>query len=333
MTYELKDLRYEVTLWCNMRCPHCFADAGHTGRRIHQNRMNIAQATSVIEQAIDLGLEKLSFTGGEPTLKMDYIQKISRVAKEHGVYVRVFTNGTLLTPGMIQTLEEVGVREVQISIDGLQGKHDDFRGVRGSFYNGINRLNELSNYSFTRAVRVTVTSKNYHQIPRLFKEYLLPLELDKYRVRPFTPAGRGRIHRGYMLTPEQHRKVFTYLADLKRDGVNISFLANCFSHLYGWADSHCTCGITQAYLTHDGLLKPCGYIRTVLGRCTTMPLRDIWFSEHPMLVALRSPPKSTGKCLKCKHWKDCLGGCKASSYETHKDVNAPDPVCPIEVHP
>lgn len=82
----LEELTIQITDRCNMNCPKC-------------NKLNFTfedmkkdDVIRVIEEACELGLKHIHFTGGEPTLHKDYPEMI-RVAKEHNLRIDMSTNG------------------------------------------------------------------------------------------------------------------------------------------------------------------------------------------------------------------------------------------------
>ena len=59
----------EVTLRCNASCPFCSIPA--LPKPVVINEMNTNQIKLIIDQIAELGVNIISFTGGEPTLRKD----------------------------------------------------------------------------------------------------------------------------------------------------------------------------------------------------------------------------------------------------------------------
>lgn len=322
----LKDLRYEVTSLCNQSCKHCMVDAGsQKGQELYEEEM-----LKIIAEAIPLGLEKFSLTGGEPLLEHRKVMVATKFCSDNKIYSRLFTNGMLLKRKMLEHLDEAGINEILVSVDGIGSTHDRFRGSAGSFESAFEALRELKGFSrIVSGARITITSKNYGEMPELFEKYLLPMNLTKINVRVFTPCGRARLTAPeYMLAPEQHATTFRYLVELQKNH-RINFLGNCFAFIHGGEDKQCTCGVSQAYLNAQGHLKPCPYFNVVLGDCKRKSIGDIWGSDHPTLHVLRNPT-APDKCMDCEHYGNpCQGGCRASAYSVFKSTCITDPTCPL----
>ena len=59
---------WELTLACDMRCRHCGSFAG----RPRERELDTEEALSVAQQLADMRCERLTLSGGEPTLRPDW---------------------------------------------------------------------------------------------------------------------------------------------------------------------------------------------------------------------------------------------------------------------
>jgi MoaA/NifB/PqqE/SkfB family radical SAM enzyme len=98
---------------CNLACTYCN----------EYDDFSSPVPTSVMLGRIDrlakLGTSIISFSGGEPLLHPDLDQLISRIRK-HGRLAGMITNGFLLNPDRIRSLNRAGLDHMQISIDNVQ---------------------------------------------------------------------------------------------------------------------------------------------------------------------------------------------------------------------
>ena len=116
----LKDLRISVTDRCNFRCRYCmprerFGDQ-HTflPRRAY---LSFPEIEKVVAACKPLGLEKVRITGGEPLLRPDLHELVSRLSVT-GLEVALTTNASLL-PQQAAKLAEAGLDRVTVSLDAL----------------------------------------------------------------------------------------------------------------------------------------------------------------------------------------------------------------------
>jgi len=106
---------FELTRRCNLRCVHCYL-----GDQIAQHRRQAEElSTPAIKEAmaewVAAGCLTMTLTGGEPLLHPDFAE-IYRHARELGLVVTVFTNGTLVTPETVSLFQEFPPRKVEISL-------------------------------------------------------------------------------------------------------------------------------------------------------------------------------------------------------------------------
>ena len=120
---SLRDLRISVTDRCNFRCRYCMPrerfGENHTflPRRAY---LSFEEIEKVVTACRPLGLEKVRITGGEPLLRPDLDDLISRISST-GVEVALTTNASLLS-GQAPRLADAGLDRVTVSLDALDPK-------------------------------------------------------------------------------------------------------------------------------------------------------------------------------------------------------------------
>ena len=120
---SLRDLRISVTDRCNFRCRYCMPrerfGENHTflPRRAY---LSFEEIEKVVIACRPLGLEKVRITGGEPLLRPDLHDLISR-GSSTGVEVALTTNASLLS-GQAPRLADAGLDRVTVSLDALDPK-------------------------------------------------------------------------------------------------------------------------------------------------------------------------------------------------------------------
>lgn len=133
----------ELTRRCNLRCVHCYLGDQNEQRRLRDRELGPAEVCAAISEWVEAGCLYLTITGGEPLLRPDFAE-IYRHARERGLVVTVFTNGTLATDEIAALFRAWPPRKVEISLYGATaGTHDAVAGVPGSHaraWAGIRRL-------------------------------------------------------------------------------------------------------------------------------------------------------------------------------------------------
>src|SRR6188472_4576182 len=99
---------------CNLSCSYCS----------EYDKVSEPVPTEVLEERLrklkSLGTFGISLTGGEPTLHPK-LPSLIRTCRELGFFrTGMISNGFLLRPELIEALNEAGLQEMQISIDGVE---------------------------------------------------------------------------------------------------------------------------------------------------------------------------------------------------------------------
>ncbi len=98
---------------CNLSCTYCneFDD--------FSNPVPTPEMLRRIDDLARLGTSVITISGGEPLLNLELEQIIARI-RHHGRIAGMITNGYLLMPDRIASLNRAGLDHMQISIDNVQ---------------------------------------------------------------------------------------------------------------------------------------------------------------------------------------------------------------------
>jgi len=117
----LRDLRISVTDRCNFRCVYCMPKEvfGRDHRFLDRKELlSFEEIERVARTFVDLGVEKIRITGGEPLVRRNIEELVARLAAIDGLDLTLTTNASLL-PVKAQALADAGLRRVTVSLDSL----------------------------------------------------------------------------------------------------------------------------------------------------------------------------------------------------------------------
>lgn len=122
---KINYMRVSVTDRCNLRCVYCMPEHG-VPLRPHSEYVSYEELLRVIQAAVNLGIDRIRVTGGEPLVRKNIVWFISQL-KPMGVKdVSLTTNGVLF-PAMARDLKAAGLDRVNFSLDTL--RPDRFRRI------------------------------------------------------------------------------------------------------------------------------------------------------------------------------------------------------------
>jgi MoaA/NifB/PqqE/SkfB family radical SAM enzyme len=123
------------------------------------------EAFRVIENMSDAGVAILTFSGGEPLVREDLYEAVKR-ANDSGMVCTIASNGVLMTRAVAEKLAKVGIRRVEIGLDGATAEtHDFLRNRPGSFEATVEGIRNCPALGFDEiATTMTLHSKNVNEL-------------------------------------------------------------------------------------------------------------------------------------------------------------------------
>jgi cyclic pyranopterin phosphate synthase len=119
---RLHDLRISVTDRCNFRCPYCMPAEIYGEAHQFMARpelLTFEEIERLARRFVELGVEKIRITGGEPLLRHGLDRLVTRLAAIPGVSdLTLTTNGYLLAQQAV-ALARAGLRRITVSLDSL----------------------------------------------------------------------------------------------------------------------------------------------------------------------------------------------------------------------
>jgi cyclic pyranopterin phosphate synthase len=130
----ITDLRVSITDRCNYKCVYC--RTGQGGALYAE--LTAAEYLRLIRSFVDLGIEKVRLTGGEPLLRRDLVEMVRelatwRTASGDRLDLAITTNGHLLE-SLAQPLKDAGLSRITVSMDAVnQPTFERVTRIPGSF--------------------------------------------------------------------------------------------------------------------------------------------------------------------------------------------------------
>jgi len=334
---RLTTLYFYLTGGCNLNCRHCWIDPQYTGETRAKAQLDRGLFSSIVDQALDLGLEGVKLTGGEPLLHEDMSLFLETIRKKK-LDLTVETNGVLLTPEISQAIAACGSPDVSVSLDSAdEVTHEWMRRKRGCFRKTITGIENLVNAGISPQIIVSVFRRNSHQLEDVVR-LAEDLGASSVKFNVTQPIARGRImhEAGETLDIEELVELGKWMEGELAESSSIRIISHNppafrpMGRMWGDRGDGCSeCGILNILgVLHDGSYALCGIGRTtpglVFGNAADDDLEHVW-NENPVLEELRSglPDRLEGVCGSCLMKKLCLGSCIAQNYYLAESLWAP----------
>ena len=154
-------IAWQVTNECNLACLHCIEESG-PGKAFH-DELSDAQVFRVLQEMMDLDVPYLSFSGGEPMVHPRFFDMAEYVCSRNG-QLKIETNGHFLDPDNCARLKDIGVKAVQVSLDGASRQTFNRMRVRGDFDRALEGVRNLRAAGVPIEINYSPTSFNAHEI-------------------------------------------------------------------------------------------------------------------------------------------------------------------------
>jgi radical SAM protein with 4Fe4S-binding SPASM domain len=345
---------WDFTKQCNLKCKHCYENAGP---KPAPDELTTEEAKKAIDDFESAGVVALSFSGGEPLARKDFLE-VAKYAADKEFHVSVASNGTLITKTTAQKMKEAGVQYVEISLDGFEETHDKFRGIPGAWKRAVEGIKNCVEAGLDIGVATTATHYNLKEIPKLVEFIENDLHAKRFIVFNFIPVKPRKRNSGSGSNAKRERRPLRFsLLKTHRQQQKIrrvfnspQYAVTSYKFAFGpVVATHFTnraasemlkgrtktltefiggCGAGRLYcgMEPKGDIEPCVFIPIKVGNIREQSLAKIW-RESTVLKQIRNRDAFKG-CGECQYKYIC-GGCRARAYAYFNDLQGPDPGCSI----
>jgi radical SAM protein with 4Fe4S-binding SPASM domain len=311
---------WNLTRKCNLKCSHCYINSTTEELR---NELSTKEAKELIDQICQVSRPLLILSGGEPLLRKDVLELVKYGSKK-GLRMGLGSNGSLIDETMAKNLKDAEIKTVSISLDSVTPqKHDDFRGVAGSWQKAINAIKALTENDVLVQVNTTVTQHNLHEIDQIMS-LSEEVGVENFHLFFLVPTGRGA--RIADISPAMYeRMIRTTFAKTAKHKLNVR--PSCAPQFMRIAKDMgldmrqwirgCIAGLYYCRIYPNGDVTPCPYLPVKLGNIREESFSHIWHNSG-VFKNLRNFNTLKGKCGLCDYRSLC-GGCRARAYGLSSD--------------
>lgn len=201
-------IAWQTTNECNLACLHCIEESGPG--KAFKDELDRDQVFAFLQQVVDLQVPYMSFSGGEPMIHPLFFEMVEFVAGA-GVQLKIETNGHFLGPENCQHLAELGVKAVQVSMDGASRDTFNRMRIRGDFDLAVDGIRNLRAAGVPIEINYSPTSFNMHEIATAV-DLAFELEAESfYTGRTMYTGNAVKAWRHLVATEAQYDEYFSVL--------------------------------------------------------------------------------------------------------------------------
>ncbi len=152
-------IAWQLNSACNLGCLHCCEEAGHS----MPDEMTKEQALDFCRQIADLDIPYMAISGGEPLL-CPHVFDVCKFIRDKNISLKIETNGEFINEDTTCRFAGLGMRSVQISLDGATPQTHEKLRLRGDWEKAVAACKLLIEYGVNTEIVFVPTQFNIHEI-------------------------------------------------------------------------------------------------------------------------------------------------------------------------
>ncbi|MFC1631811.1 radical SAM protein [Candidatus Omnitrophota bacterium] len=312
-----------LTYRCNLNCVHCYCKGAEDRNR----ELKTEQWQRILDILQQESCLALSFTGGDPLARDDFLQ-IYSYAKAKGFLITLFTNGLGFTDQLIEHLIKSPPLGIEITLNGItKDTYESITHVKGSFSKAMRTIKILAEKRLPLILKANCLQQNKHEVGKIkaFSEELLGKCPDykfhfKYDQMIYPRLDLNK-------APTDFRLSFKELLEVRRQDPDIwkEYQSNRTKRLPRLTRKrtflyNCNFWTKNFFIDPYGRLQPCMFSDKFSSDLKTTSFREGFYNIFPQL--LKEKFKTNSKCKDCRLRSICYY-CPARAYLETGDQEAP----------
>ncbi|NQV83490.1 MAG: pyrroloquinoline quinone biosynthesis protein PqqE [Rhodospirillales bacterium] len=319
----------ELSYRCPLRCPYCSNPLEMTAA---SGEMDTGKWIDVIEQAADMGVLQIHFSGGEPTVRKDLEDMVER-AETLGIYTNLITSGVLLDRGRLQGLADRGLQHIQLSFQGAdEVVADRIGGLKGGHGKKLETAKLAGEIGLPLTINAVMHRQNMDDLETMI-QMAVDFGAKRLEVAHVQYYGWGLRNRAALLPTRAQLEHATAIVDAARERLKgVLVFDYVVPDYYAKRPKSCMGGWGRQFLnvSPSGRVMPCHAAETIPGMefetVTERPLLEIW-QQSDAFTRFRGTGWMPEPCRSCDRRELDWGGCRCQALALTGDAAAVDPAC------
>ena len=339
-------LQWHITTNCSNFCKHCYMYDEETYADERKNTLPLEGLIKILdnldsfEKKYNAEFAPFGLSGGDPLLRKDLFEFLSELKRRNKYFV-IMGNPDLLNDQNLKKLADVGLKNYQLSLDGLESTHDFFRS-KGSFKRTIEKIKLIRKHGIDCNIMFTLYPSNASELIPLMRFLAMNTEATSFSFDIGVMSGNANSMKNQFTAFDIHNLFTEYDLEkkrLKEEDYSIFFHEKSNFHklinfendeLYpivpknGNVLTGVYSGWNSLSLLSDGTALANRKMPLKVGKMPEQSFEEI-FLGNTLLKKFRRP-ENFKLCKTCDFYAMCRG-CPAYVYGITKDPFEKHPLC------
>lgn len=323
--FDIYELHLILTHSCNLRCLHCYMEAGNklndelTFDELKAFLIKVFQFT---HQTINVVI-----SGGEPFV-VPWLPKLISFLKENECSIDIYTNGILIKEEFLNDHFK-NVNNIQIGMEGISSRTYEFIRKRSDFKTIKENIQLIKKYNIPLTLAIIIMPHNFEELKQKIKNFIDDIFYEKLKIRIDAEIDwEGRAENLLSLNYKNFytnnmEEILEFISDLYRWYYEKFNLDVQSSFVSGHKMENCGIGLGMT-IESNGDLFPCfwnvkkhGNARTITNENLKKLIKDFYILNNCTVV------NNIDMCKRCDLKFICTGGCKVKNLDQNGDYNIP----------
>lgn len=323
----------ELTYKCPLRCVYCSNPLDYAR---HDMEMDTETWRRVFREAESLGVVQVNLTGGEPLIRSD-LESLIEEARSLDLYTNLITSGIPLTRERLACFRQLGLDNVQVSVQDVAASASDRIAGLKSFDRKLAVARWVKELGFPLTLNVVLHRENLDRVEEVVA-LAESFGADRLELANAQYLGWALLNRRALLPTraqlDRARKTAAQAKERLKGRMEVLFVLPDY---YSEFPKACMDGWGRRFIlvSPDGLALPCHVAHTLPGitfdNVRSRPLEEIW-RDSPGFNWYRGEEWMPEPCRSCDRRAIDYGGCRCQAFHLTGDAAATDPVCSLAPH-
>jgi PqqA peptide cyclase len=333
LTHRPYGLLAELTYRCPLHCPYC----SNAVQWEKQLELDTREWKKTLEDASELGVLQVGFSGGEPLHRKD-LEQLVQTARAAGLYTNLITSGIGLTEDRAARLLESGLDNVQVSFQAAEPDlADRIAGVPNAHQRKLRAAEIVNRVGLALSLNVVLHRFNIDSLSEIIA---LADELGATRLELANTQYYGWAYRNRSMLIPTRAQVEEAARSASEARKRLAGRMKVLYVLPDYFESRpkpCMNGWGQRYLTVNpsGFVLPCPTAWEIPGlRFDTVRERSLaWiWKMSESFNRFRGTEWMPDPCRSCPQKEIDFGGCRCQAALLTGDPCNTDPACEFSPH-